>query len=216
MVKKIKKKIKKGPGGTVAVPMAMVLAGLYGSRLRGGDLRRPFESPGKIREVLESHLGRRVTIAERPLSPDELRDWEFRTTPGRLAGRFSSTDFFPIDPPGAIGDGEAPRLGILPLLVLAKGRDLAAILEEKPSEFSEINRVAFQNAAAATFNLIPGYDQLLWSPPVHAKRLNGAIAVLDAMVKEAYDRADVTYPGPFDRIDDGVLSGIPVSEPYSE
>jgi hypothetical protein len=216
MVRKIKKKFKKGSGGTVAVPMVMVLTGLYGSRLKEGDLRRPFESPGAIRAVLESHLGQRVTIAERPLSPEEFRRWEFRTAPGRLAGRYSMSDFIPIDPPVEKDDADGPAPGILPFLVLAKGRELASILQNEPSEFSEINRVAFQRAVAVTFNLIPGFDQLLWSPPVHAKQLNGAFAVLDSLVKEAFDRADVACPGPFQRIKEEVLSAIPVSEPLSE
>ena len=216
MVKKIKKKVKKGPAGIYAVPMAMVLTGLYGLRLEGRDLRRRFESPGEIREVLASHLGNRVQIAERLLSPDEYRDWEYRMAPARAAERFSGFDFIPAETPIASEETARPSLGVLPLVALMKGRGVGPFLKMEPAAFSEINHVCFQNAVSADLNLIPGYDQLLYAPPVHAKQLNGAIGLLDAMARDAFDKGDVPYPGPFEKFDDRDLSGIPVSEPFSD
>ena len=99
MVKKIKKKIKKGPRGNYAVPICMILTCLYGNRLDGKDFRQRFESPENVRKVLSRHLGQPVLMTDRVLSPDEFPAWEYISSPGRLVENFSHSDFIPVGSP---------------------------------------------------------------------------------------------------------------------
>ena len=215
MVKKIKKKIKKGPKGNYAVPLCLALTCLYGIRLEGKDFRGCFDAPEKIREVLNSHLGRPVLMADRVLSQAEFCEWGLRSVPGRLAEMFSRSGLIPMGPPTGVEEEGPPMLGILPFLALVKGKELEGFVHRAVAEFSEVNRVAFQNSAASGFNLIPGYDHLLYSPPCHAKQLNQAVSVLSRMMEEAFYNAGLTPPERFELFEEELIAGIPVSEPFS-
>ena len=215
MVKKIKKKIKKGSKGSYAVPMGMAITCLYGIRLEGRDFRRCFDAPEKVREVLNRHLTRPVLMADRVLSRVEYSEWGLRSAPGRLAEMFSRSDMIPMGPPTGGEEGDRPILGILPLLVLVKGKDLEGFIHRAAVEFSEVNRVAFQNSAASGFNLIPSYDQLLYSPPCHARQLNQAVAVISRMMEEAFYNAGRTPPERFELFEEELIAAIPLSEPYA-
>jgi hypothetical protein len=96
-----------------------------------------------------------------------------------------------------------------------KGRDLENFLQGGMQEFSEILRVTFQNSVRRCFSLIPGYDQLLYSPPCHARNLNGAISFLNSTMEESFYRAGVPFPGPFEVFQESVLASIPLNEASS-
>ncbi|MCI0526336.1 MAG: hypothetical protein L0Y56_02620 [Nitrospira sp.] len=213
MVKKIKKKSKKGPGAKFAIPMAMPLTCLYGLRLEGRDFRQIFDTPGKVREVLLTHLLQEVMIGDRVLSRAEYLQWGLKSAPGRLAGMFSRSGTIPMGPPvNELEEDAQPRLGILTLLALVKGKELEGFLRRGMQEFSEVLQVAFQNSVRTCFSLIPGYDQLIYSPPCHVRDLNGAISFLNNMVEESFYRAGVPFPGPFEVFEGSILSSIPLNE----
>jgi len=214
MVKKIKKKIKKGPKGSYAVPMCMALTCLYGIRLEGKDFRRSLEAPEKVRNVLMDHLGQRVLVGDRVLSQFEYIDWGLKSTPSRLAHQFSQSEFIPLESPTGHDEEGRPVLGILPILVLLKGKEVEAFLRKAVGEFSEVNRVAFQNSVASVFNLIPGYDQLLYSPPCHPRQLDDALSTLNDMMDDSFYKAGVPSPGPFEPFPEEFLTRIPLSEPF--
>jgi hypothetical protein len=212
MVKKIKKRSKKGPGAKFAVPMAMPMTCLYGLRLEGRDFRQIFNVPEKIREILRTHLSQEVVIGDRVLSPAEYLQWGLKSAPGRLAQMFSRSGTIPMGLPVDDLEEVQPHLGILTFVALVKGKDLEAFLQGKTRELSEILQVAFQNSIRICFGLIPGYDQLLYSPPCHARNLNGAISFLNSMMEESFYRSGVPFPGPFKVLQASMLSSIPLSE----
>jgi hypothetical protein len=214
LVKKIQKRIKKSPGGSFAVPMGLVLTCLYGSRLNGKDFRNQFEAPDVIRDALGAHLGVPVCIADRCLSPSEFQGWILKSSPGRLAGGSLGSGVIPIGLPAGRPDPGHPLLAILPFLAAVDRFGWEAFVELPVAEFSELNRVAFQRGVASSFGLIPGYDQLLYAPPVHARRLNEAVVGLNSMMRHSFEQAGVTYPGPFDKISERLLSQIPLRESF--
>lgn len=214
MIKKIKKKIQKGPKARYAVPMAMALTALYGPRREGKDFRNPLEAVGEVREILQRHLGVSLIPADRPLSPAEYLAWGFRSRPARLAEMFSNTGALPMGPvTEADGLEDAPRLGILPMIALVQEREIDTFSERLSEDFSEITRVAFQNTIYAALGLIPGYDLLLYSLPSLAQGLNHAVDSLNHWMQESFERATVPFPGPFAPIPASALSEIPLKEP---
>ena len=217
MVQKIRKKIKKGPKAPHAIPLAMVMTALYGFEREGRDFRRPFEDPAKLRSALRLLLDEEIIPADRVLSDHEYLEWGLKTSPGRLVEMFSRPGLIPMGPAVEEEDsGTRPRLGILPIVAVVKGRNLDAFSDTMGREWPEVARVAFQNSVFPSFNLIPGYDLLLYLPPFHARDTNRGITALNQMMEEAFHQAGRSYPGPFEPFPDEILSRIPVREPISK
>lgn len=217
MVKKIKKKVQKGPKATSAVPMGIAMTALYGPRREGKDFRRPLERIGEIREALERHFGQTLILADRPLSSAEYLSWGFRSRPSRLAEMFSNGGVLPMGPAGGEEPPESvPQLGILPMIALVREREMQEFSERLPEEFSEITRVAFQNAIYSSLGLIPGYDLLLYSLPAPAQGLNHAVDALNHLLQEAFEQATVPFPGPFGSLPASALAEIPLKEPCAK
>ena len=72
MVIKIRKKVKEGPKGHYAVPLALPIACLFGPRRDKRDFRRPIEASQRLRSVLAQYLSLEVLVADRPLSLAEF------------------------------------------------------------------------------------------------------------------------------------------------
>lgn len=217
MVKKIKKKIQKGPKTTHAVPLVMVFTALFGPRREGKDFRHPLEQASEIRSALQLHLGQSVILADRPLSLAEYLSWGFKSRPARLAEMFSGSGSIPMGPAAGQDDlDREPRLGILPMIALVQEREMEDFSERLSEELSEVSRVSFQNAVYPALGLIPGYDLLLYAPPSPAQGLNHAIDALNASLKDAFEQAAVPFPGPFPSIPESALAPIPLKEPCTK
>ncbi len=214
MVQKIRRKIKKGPKAPHAVPLAIVMTALYGFERLGRDFRWPFDDTAKLRAALRLQLDQEVIPADRVLSFNEYSDWGLKSSPGRLAEMFSRSGSIPMGPAVNEEDsGSHPRVGILPMIAVVKGLQLETFGGRIGREWSEVPHVAFQNIVYPAFNLIAGYDLLLYQSPHHARDINRAIAAINEMTKEAFHQAGRTYPGPFDLFPEEILSRIPVQEP---
>ncbi len=217
MIKKIKKKIQKGPKATYAVPMVMALTALYGPRREGKDFRHLLEGADDIRSALQLHLGQSLILADRPLSMAEYLSWGFKSRPARLAEMFSNSGILPMGPAAGQDDLEGkPRLGILPLVALVQEREIDDFSERLAEDLAEVSRVTFQNTIYPALGLIPGYDLLLYSPPCPSQGLNHAIEALNAFLKEAFEQAAVPFPGPFSSIPESALAAIPLKEPCTK
>ncbi len=213
-MRKIKKKIKKGPKAPHASLHLIPMTILYGPERRGKDFRHPIDDPGAIKAALEHWLGPEVIPADRPLSMEEFRGWAATISPGRLAGMFRKAGRVPMGPALNESDmGDTPFPGIFPFLAIRKGRDLDALFKILGTDFPEITRVAFNNALGPSLNLIPGYDHLLQAPVVHVKDLNRGIDTLNRLTEEAFNQAIPPYPGPFPRLKDPFISSFPPYEP---
>jgi len=216
MVQKIKKKIKKGPKAPHAVPLAVVMTALYGFQREGRDFRRSFEEPAKLRAALRLQLDQEIIPADRVLSCREYLEWGLKDCPGRLAEMFSRSGSIPMGPGLDEEDlGSRPRLGVLPIIAVVKGALLESFGGRIGREWSEVARVAFQNSVYPAFNLIAGYDLLLYTPSHHARDLNRSIAAINQMTEEAFRQAGRPYPGPFDPLPENVLARIPLQEPFA-
>jgi hypothetical protein len=217
MVHKIKKKIKKGPKASYVIPLAIVMTALYGFECSGRDFRRSFDDVVNLRAALQLQLDQEIIPADRVLSSQEYLDWGLKSSPGRLAEIFSRPGFIPMGPAVDEEDTEPrPRIGILPIIAVVKGMQLENFGERLGREWSEVARVAFQNSVYPAFNLIAGYDRLLYQPPNHARGINGAIAAINQMMEDAFHQAGRPYPGSFDPFPDDSLSRIPVQEAISK
>ncbi|MFY9268307.1 MAG: hypothetical protein WAO55_01005 [Candidatus Manganitrophaceae bacterium] len=213
MIKKIKKKIQKGPKAVEAVPMAIALTALYGPRREGKDFRHRFERADEIRSVLQLHLEQPLILADRPLSAGEYLSWGLKSRPARLAEMFSKSGILPMGEAVESDDPEEqPRLGILPMVALVQEREIDDFSERLMEEFAEVSRTALQNAIYPALGLIPGYDLLLYSLPSLAQGLNHAIDSLNASLREAFEQAAVSFPGPFSSLPESVLGSIPLKE----
>ncbi len=226
MVKKIKKKIQRGPKATVAVPLLIAMTALYGTRRQGRDFRHLFPAPKAIQHALELHfkigssakfygapLDQRLIVADRPLSLGEYQGWGLRSKPARLAEMFGGTGVIPIGPAVDEDDlDENPRLCVLPLVVLVQDKALEDFSLKLGEEFSEVCRVTFQNALFPALNVIPGYDLLLYRSPCPARGLNHAIDTLNSLLEEAFEQASVPFPGPFAPCPEPFLTDIPLKE----
>ena len=213
MVKKIKKKIQKGPKATVAIPLVIAMTALHGSRRQGRDFRHVFPEPKAIQNALQLHFDQRLMVADRPLSLEEYLGWGFRSKPARLAEMFSGSGVIPIGP--AVDEDtldDLPRLGILPVIALVQDKSLEEFSLKLGEELSEISQVTFQNVIFPALQLIPGYDLLLYRPPGPARGLNHAIETLNSMVKEAFEQATVPPPPPFESCPAAFLTEIPLKE----
>ncbi|MEK6683946.1 MAG: hypothetical protein AABY46_04735, partial [Nitrospirota bacterium] len=216
MVQKIRKKVKKGPKAPHAVPLAIVMTALYGFERKGRDFRQTFEDPVQLRAALRQQLDQEPIPADRVLSFYEYRDWGLKSAPGRLSGMFSKTGLIPMGPPLEEEEASAfPQLGILPTVAIVKAEHLESFSGKLGDEWHEVARVAFQNSVYPTFNLIPGYDLLLYMPICHARDTNRAITALNHVTQEAFDQAGRPYPGPFQMFPVDVLARIPLQEPIS-
>jgi hypothetical protein len=213
MVKKIKKKVQRGPKATVAVPMVIAMTALFGTRRLGRDFRHLFPAPKAIHSALQIHFDQRLMVADRPLSLEEYLAWGFRSKPAKLAEMFSDTGIIPIGPAVDEDDlDDHPRLGVLPLVALVQDKGLEAFSSKLGEELSEIAQVTFQNTIFPALGLIPGYDLLLYRPPSPARGLNHAIESLNLLLKEAFEQASVSFPGPFDLCPEPLLADIPLKE----
>lgn len=211
-MRKIRKKIKKGPKAPYAALLALTLTVLHGPERKGGDFRHSIDNPGGIRAALEQWLGPQLIPADRPLSPEEFEGWAETTSPGRLGGMFARSGHLPMGPPTGEAD-DTPFLGILPVLAIRKSRELNDLFKRIGAEFPEVSRVAFHNVLNPSLNLIPGYDYLLHSPLVHVKDLNRAVSHLNSLCEDAFQQASKPYPGPFTGLHPSLISSFPVSEP---
>jgi hypothetical protein len=216
MVQKIKRKVKKGPKAPHAVPLAIVMTALYGFQREGRDFRRSFDSTAKLRAALRLQLDQEIIPADRILSYKEYLDWGLKGSPGRLAEMFSRPGSIPMGPAVDEEDfGLQPRLGILPIIAVVKGMQLETFGGRIGREWAEVARVAFQNSVYPAFNLIAGYDLLLYQPPHHARDINRVIAAINQMTEDAFHQAGRPYPGPFDPLPDEILSRIPLQESFA-
>lgn len=217
MVKRIKKKVQRGPKALVAVPLTMAMTALYGLRRQGKDFRERFDSPEAIGSALRLHFEQEIVIADRPLSEREYLTWNFKSRPARLAEMFSKSGVIPMGPAADRDDQEGPpRLGILPMVALVQERDLQAFSERLSEELSEVSRVTFQNAIHPALQLIPGYDLLLYRLPCPAQGINHAIEELNGAMKEAFDQASIPPPDLFPLLPEEKISVIPLKEPCSK
>lgn len=216
MVKKIRKRIKRRSGGPQAVPLVMPLVCLYGLRLQGKEFRNRFENPGKVREVYQAHLGVPVVIGDRPLSLAEYRGSNLIFSPARAAVHSSSSGVAMLGAPSGSPVEGRPVLGLIPVVAVVEETTREGFMDRSRAEFSEVLRVAFQNSVAPGFHLIPGYDRLIYLPPVHAGRINEAISVINERMREEFDAAGVEFPGPFAAVEERFLSSIPFSESLME
>lgn len=213
-MRKIKKKIKKGPKAPHASLLVIPMTILYGPERKGKDFRHPIDDPAALKAALEHWLGPEVIPADRPLSLEEFRGWAATISPGRLAGMFRKTGRIPMGPASDESDwGDTPFPGIIPILAIRKGRDLEVLFKNLGTDFPEVTRVAFNNALGPSLNLIPGYDQLLYSPVVHVRDLNRGIDILNQLTETAFNQAISPYPGPFPLLKDPFISSFPVYEP---
>lgn len=218
MVKKIKKKVQKGPKGTFAIPLAMALTVLRGPERKGEDFRRPFEEPDPLREALQRHLDQRILLADRVLSPDEYIGWGYKSKPARLAEMFEAGGVIPMGAPSgsetAPQDNEgSPRLGLLPMIALVQLKGLDAFSAKLTEEMSEVSRTAFERAVYTALRLIPGYDLLLYRLPAPAQGLNHAIEALNRHLREASAQAAVPFRSvDFKGLPQKALGEIPLKE----
>ena len=211
MVVKIRKKVKEGPKGYYAVPLALAIACLFGPRRDTRNFRKPIEASQRLRSVLAQYLDLEVLVADRPLSLAELTQWDLKSRPGKLAEMFGRYGVLPMGP--AIGN-EEERVAILPCIVLARVARLDKLSGFLGKEFPEVTHVAIQNILAPAFELIPGYDNLLCHPPVHIRDLNGALGGLNIMVRDEFEKACLSYSEDLPTLPADTLEGIPIQEPF--
>jgi len=186
LVKKIRKLTKKGPRANYAIPMLIGMTCLYGIKREGRDFFNALESPEQLSLILSSHLGQEVVVGDRPVRKTEYLDWGFRAEPGKLAEMFAKSGIIPMGPSMGEEDlGDSPRLGILPLLTILKGRDLEGFLKANETSFSEIHRVSLEKIFYPAFNMIPSYDLFLFHGPLHAQRIKDIIASLNFQMETA-------------------------------
>ena len=213
MVRKIKKKTKKGPKAPHSIPLAIAMTALYGPQCEGRDFRHTFEDPPRLRAALRLQLDQDIIPSDRVISFREYLDWQLNASPGRLAGMFASFGFIPMGPPVDEEEaGKMPRLGILPMLAIVKAKDFQTFSDQIHQEWGEVPQVAFHNSISSTFSLIPGYDRLILQPPCPARDLNRAIRSLNQNMEEAFHTTGYPYPGPFEPFPDEVLVRIPIQE----
>lgn len=210
MVMKIRKKPKHGPRGHYAVPLALVLAAAFGPRRTPRDYRQTITDAARLRAPLVTALGLEVVVADRPLALDEFARWNLRVRPGKLAEMFGRGGTIPMGPPTGAADG---YLTLLPLLALGRGEQLGR-LDGLGAEFAELQRVALQNILAPALGVIASYDLLLCGPPVHLRDLTGAIAHVDAMLRDECERAGGSWT-PAPPLAAAALASIPLHEPYT-
>jgi len=216
MVKRIRKVSKKGPKAHYAVPLLMPMTALFGSRCEGKPFWYPFEDPSSLRAVLSRHTENPLLLADRILPIGEYLGWSLRSAPGKIAGMFTRSGIIPMGPaPPEEEPGSDPRLGIVVMVALVKGDQLQEFVNTTGAEFSEIDRVAFENLLGPSVSLIPGLDQLLYTPPILARSLDRGIDHVNDLARHAFERASVAYPGAFNRCGVQVLSSIPSHEPIS-
>ena len=163
--------------------MVLGMTCLFGIKREGRDFFNALESPEQLLPILSSHLGQEVVVGERPLTQREYLDWGFRAEPGRLAEMFAKSGVIPMGPATVEEDmGDSPRLGILPLLTILKGRDLEGFLKANGTSFSEIHRVSLEKIFYPSFNMIPSYDLFLFHGPLHVQKINDIISSLNFQV----------------------------------
>ncbi len=211
MVVRIRKKAREGPKGHYAVPLALVLAALFGSRREVRPYRQPIQDPTRLRGLLAQRLGLDVVLADRPLTAAELADWALGTQPGRLAEMFGRSRVIPMGPP----TDDDTALGVLPLLALGRGQRLGELDGILGQELPEVTRVAIERELQTAFGMIPGYDALVLAPPVHLRDLNRAIEWLNAQLQAEYDRAGVAGAARLVALPSAHVEAIPLQAPYN-
>lgn len=216
MVKKIRKVSKKGPKATYAVPLVMPMTALFGPRCEGRPFWATMEDPHGIHAVLSRHLAVRLLLADRILPIREYLDWGLRSSPGRVAALFGDGEILPMghwDEREGADPSDLPKLGVLVLVASVKGAALREFSDRLGQELSEVDRAVFENSADRNLQIIPGYDRLLYVPPLHARSLNAGIDHLNQQVEDAFGKAGVEAPGPFDACPSELLGSVPAEEP---
>jgi hypothetical protein len=209
VVRKIKKKTKASPDALCAVPLVLAVTALAGPRREGREVRRSFSPTWQVRDFFLDHFNVDIVSTNRPLSLDEYVAW-----PGAADLRWALRA---AGEPGAIltkapqdlGEISTPQLGVLPLIARVPGSDVESLGDLWRSEFPEVARVALTNIFNEAWGLIPGYDRPLFTPPRHARDLNGSIAHLNALVADECALGDGPLPRPFPSCADRMLATIP-------
>ena len=170
--------------------MVLGMTCLFGIKREGRGFFNVLESPEQLSVILSSHLGQEVIVGDRPLTQREYLDWGFRAEPGKLAEMFAKSGVIPMGPSTGEQDiGDSPRLGILPLLAILKGRDLEGFLKSNEASLSEIHRVSLERIFYPAFNMIPSYDLFLYHGPLHSRRINDIISSLNFQVETELEKA---------------------------
>jgi hypothetical protein len=209
---KIRKKVKEGPRGHYAIPLALAIACFFGPRRETRDFRKPIEGSGELGFVLTRYCGFEIIVADRPLSLAEFTHWDLKARPGKLAEMFWKDGSIPMGP--ATGH-ESEQFTILPVIAMGRGAKLKGISNFLGKELPEVTQVAIQNILFPAFGLIPGFDLCLYFPPVHLRALDKAFEGLSVMVKEEFEKANLTHPEYFPTLPKNILKDIPLQDPFS-
>jgi len=216
MVKKIRKTFKKGPKADYSVPMVFVMTGLYGFKREGKDFFWELEKAEDLRMILSDHLGYPVVLGERPLSREEYLKWSLKAEPGKLAQMFAPSRMISMGPyVHPVDDGKEPRLGILPLLCLVKGRGLKEFLNHSWFQLPEVTQATLNRILYSAFNMIPGYDLLLYPGPLHPRRINEGISWINGELEAEAGRSSSVLEMKIPPFDPEALENIPWYQPFS-
>jgi len=216
MVKKIRKPFKKGPKADYSVPMVLVMTGLYGLKREGKDFFWELEKPEDLRMILSDHFGYPVILGERPLSREEYLDWGLRGEPGKLANMFVQTRLIPMGPyVHPVNEGKEPRLGILPLLCLVKGAGLKGFLNDSWVQLPEVTQASLNRIFYSSFNMISGYDLLLYPGPIHPRAINEGISWINGELEAEMERSSSRSEMKVSVFEAGTVGEIPWYQPFS-
>lgn len=210
MVQKIRKKTKGGADALRLVPLVLVVSALAGPRRGGRDVRRPFSPAWRLREIFVDHFDLDVVSTDRPLGLDEYVRWPGAADPVwtmRAAGEHKVV----LTKTPQEYDDDSIHAGIVPLLALVAGSRLDDLAALWAADLPEVARVGLTGAFNEAFNLIPGYDRVLFVGPRPARDLNGLIGHLYALVSDECASGGVATPSSFPLCPERVLSAGPVA-----
>ncbi len=111
--------------------------------------------------------------------------------------------------------GIEPRLGVLPILCLVKGKALEGFLNHPWDRFAEVVQTILNRVLYGAFNMIPGYDQILFSGPMHAKGANEGIAALNESLEMEGERTGTTLSRVIQSFEREGLEEIPLYQPFA-
>lgn len=210
MVQKIRKKTKGGADAPRLVPLVLVVSALAGPRRGGRDVRRPFSPAWRLREIFVDHFDLDVVSTDRPLDMEEYVRWPGAVDP-LWAMRAAGEHKVVLTKTPQEYDDDSIRAGIVPILALVAGSRLDELAALWAADLPEVARVGLTGAFNEAFNLIPGYDRVVFAGPRPARDLNGLIGHLHALVGDECASGGVAPPSPFPLCPERVLAAGPVA-----